>query len=273
VTDPATPTTCTRPTCDKPAHDFYLCRDCAYDLSHTMESVPWMLSELDLVTALQTRYTNGDGRGGSDSHAVMDFTAADARRRLCNALGDAAAAICKDNGWGIAVNWHDPRSASQAASWIHWRISAVRLYPEAATITDAVLHAYANAVHVIDRPESRQYLGDCETMKTKMVPCPGRIYGRAWRTWAACNVCGLRWDVTELRAYLIASLTDRLCTAAEIADLGAYLNLSLTRDQTRKRLNQWHRRGTLPASGNREGSPTFRFGNAHDLLARYELTA
>lgn len=266
-----TATVCGRKTCDRPTDGFFICHACAEDLSHTMESVAWMLNELDQVISLQTRYTTGEQIGSGES-APIDFVAADTRRRLTVALGTAAAEICKANGWGIAVNWHDPKSAQQAASWIHWRISAVRLFPEAGRIADEILTAYAAAVYVIDRPVSRQYLGDCETLLPKPKnPCPGRVYGREWRTWAQCEICGLKWESALLREYLISSLRDRLCTAAEIADLGAYLNLSLTRDQTRKRLNQWHKRGTLPNSGQRDGHPVFRFGVAHLLLARYAL--
>lgn len=249
--------------CDKPAGGLFVCHECAGKLLKAMETIGWILSELELVVALQTRYTSTDHHGSADP-AAMDFVAAQTRDRLSHALTALSTAVAQSNGWT------SPTTAAEAATFIHWRISAVRLYPEAGILVDRVNRAIRSAMFVIDRPVSRQYLGNCESLKAKPDrPCPGRVYGREWRAWAECDTCGLRWDAVELRKYLIAELGDRLCTASEIAHLSTYLDLTLTRDQIRKRVNSWHHRGTLPSSGTRDGQPVFRFSAAHELLGRF----
>lgn len=266
MTNDDTKTICGLSDCDRPANGFFICYDCAGKLLKTMETIGWMLSELELVIALQTRYTTTDHHGSSDP-AAMDFVAAQTRDRLSHALTTLAVAISQTNGWT------NPTNAAEAASVIHWRITAVRLYPNGPVLVDRLNRAIRSAMYVIDRPVSRQYLGNCESLKPKPgKPCPGRVYGREWRTWAQCDTCGLRWNAAELQAYLIAELADRLCTASEIAHLSTYLDLTLTRNQIRKRVNSWHHRGTLPASGTRDGQPLFRFGAAHTLLSRFSTT-
>lgn len=261
-------TTCGIIECDRPGDGYFVCAFHAEDLMKVCESTPWVLTELDLVMSLQTRYTSGESLGSGES-APMDFVAAKTRRDLESALINAAARIAHSNQWDM------PISAKDAAAFLIYRITAVRLHPLSGELISSVFRTTKSAIFVIDRPVSRQYLGDCAVLsaETGVAPCPGRVYGREWRTWAACDTCGLRWDQRQLRAYLIAALSDRLCTASEIAKLSTYLGLTLSREQVRKRLNQWHRRGHLPSMGARDGAPVFRFGTAESLLSRYSDSA
>ena len=64
--------------------------------------------------------------------------------------------------------------------------------------------------------------------------------------------------------------TRKLCTAAEIAHLSTYLGLDISREQVRKRINQWHRRNQITRKGGVLNEPTFRFGDALALLAKHD---
>ena len=70
-----------------------------------------------------------------------------------------------------------------------------------------------------------------------------------------------------MRARLLGELDDRLCTAAEIAHLSTYLGLKADREQVRKRINQWNKRGLITEHPGVTDEVTFRFGEVYERLA------
>lgn len=269
--------TCQVAKCGRPADGWFVCAQCADELTAALHRMPWLLTELDLVMAMLTRYTTGtDGSHGNSQPPGLDWAASQVRGRLVGALTLAATTIGTANGWAVwsSANGNPTdvvgADAPLHAAWLAFRITAIRLHPEGPSLTDQLVHAHDAALTLIDRPQQRQYLGDCADLSgVEQYACPGQVYGREWRAHATCDTCGLQWDANELRRHLVDALTERLVTAAEIARLATYLNLTIDRVKVRKRINQWHHRGLLISRGERAGDPAFRFGDANTLLARY----
>lgn len=79
--------------------------------------------------------------------------------------------------------------------------------------------------------------------------------------------CGMTYDVAARRALMEDALEYEWMTAAAIADLATYLRILGDREWVRKKINYWHRTGTLQAASyNAKGDPLFPFGQARQRL-------
>lgn len=291
-----TETTCQRSSCNRPADGWFICATCAEEFVNVLADMAWMLDQLDTVITQQTRYSTQRTTKGATTPLVFNVRASDTKARLVVELNTAASLIATANRWTLPT----PQARSEdglltgetCAAWLERSISAVRLHPHGAEIVDSITSWHTASVWVIDRPAQRQYLGDCTKtpdLGPGSAPCPGRIYGQAGKPEARCDTCGATYPADEMRNVLLKQLDDRYCTAAEIAKLSTYLGLPLGREQVRKRINQWHRRGLIEARNSREVGeskaarargedvpaidPTFRFHDALTLLHRHESGA
>lgn len=158
------------------------------------------------------------------------------------------------------------------AEWLTWRIDAMPGHPLTADAPARIALAVENALHVIDRPATRQRLGDCPFV----IVCGGHLAATEGSSIARCSECGHEADADALREDRLAELNDRLCTAAEIAELTTYLGgqtITATRDVVRRRVNTWSHRGTItvvPSAQLEGGAPRYRFGEVYALLLAYE---
>lgn len=272
-------TICQTMACNRPSDGWYVCKVCGDMLAETLTDMSWMLDELDTVITQQTRYTTQSSGRSAETPLVFNIKAADTKANLVNQLDTAARVIAGANGWS-----RDYTTDKGCAAWLERKVSAIRLHPAGGEITDDICSWYAACLWVIDRPAQRQYLGDHADVGTVLEvemnvisptsdeQCPGRIYGRAGKPEARCDTCGATFSAERLRERLLRELDDKLNTAAEIARLSTYLGLDISREQVRKRINQWHSRGQIERKGGSKEDPTFRFGDALNLLAKHDTT-
>lgn len=259
-------TICQVATCDRPSDDWIVCNVCAKRFEKVLAEMPWMLDELDLVISQQTRYVNQSSGKSAETPLVFDPKASDMRAQLVTAIDTGARIIADANGW--ALTYGNPAGASR---WLLRYLTAIRLNVAGGEIVDSITALNIGCLWVIDRPATKQYLGDCSMVYGEgslRQECAGRIYGRAGKDRARCDTCGAEWEATELREHLLRQLDDRLCTAAEIAHLSTYLGLLAGREQVRKRINQWASRGQVNTHPADDGEQRFKFGEVYIKLAQ-----
>jgi len=249
-------TTCTTMKCDRPADGWFVCPTCAAILTQTLAEIPWMLDELDTVLTQQTKYVDTSAGKSSETPMMFNVKASDTRAALVNEIQNAARLVADANGW--TLNYRTP---TECAIWLERSISAIRLHPLGGQMFDDINAWFGASMWVIDRPAQRQFLGDC-AVDPDGAACGGRIYGRDGKPEASCNTCGGVYQADAVRAELLEQLEDRLCTASEIARLSTYLGLVSDREQVRKRINQWSKRGQIKS----HGSERFKFGEVYPRL-------
>lgn len=257
-------TICRVASCLRPSDGWFVCGSCSDALASVLDDMPWLLDELETVVARQVRYTSSGGGGKSAETPVMfNEAAANMRDELTNALTTGARLIAESNGWDID---------RAPAAWLRHRITALRLHVAGAEIADEIFRFAAGARWVIDRPPVRQFLGYCSESQG-FEDCPGRIYGRSNKPEARCDTCGLEWEAEALRKHISDKLDGMLLTAAEIARLSTYISLPLDREQVRKRINQWAKRGRIEshAAPLKDGAPLFRYAEVLALLEQDTL--
>lgn len=258
-------TYCAVPGCNRPSDGWFVCANCGIVASNALlDFADWLLDDLQLVITRQTRYTQGGGRSKSATTPLMfNDRASDHAGGVAMFLDTAARMISEDNQWEA-----DYSDAAGAARWLEHRMSAIRLHVDGGETVDGILAWHVAIKQTIDRPVPRQFLGDCKAVDEGQV-CPGRIYGREGKPEARCDTCGATHQADELRGGLLSELEGRLVSASEAARLATYLGIPLDREQVRKRINQWAKRGRIMRH-DREGEQVFRFGEIHDRLAEEE---
>lgn len=276
---------CTVTGCDRPTHDgWYVCEQCGRDLSERLAEVRWMLDELDVVIAKQTRYTSSAGkiaRASDEQPLPFHVKASEQRAYLITAIATAARLVIDEHPEWLSdrfwVKRDEPRHESPplAAAWLEHRITGLRLHPLGGEARDEIMRHWVACEWLIDRPAERRYLGECAT-DWEGNDCGGRIYQRGGKPEAKCDTCSGEYDadrVAKLEADLIERLNGHLVTAAEAGRLSTYMDLSMSAFEVRKRVNRWHSDKRLEAvgtEGSEDSESRFRFSEIHWLLVQDE---
>lgn len=258
--------------CGQPTRDHaYICDNCADGLARNLGDIPGLADELDTSIARQQgvdyrRVGGGSGaRKPAETPHPANMGASDAK----TALRDALTAWVKfSHTEGIrhsspSDELPEPTLAAMSR-WLLWRVDGLALNEQGPAAADAIGLAVEKCWKVVDRPADRQYLGPCDQCDG------GRFYSSPGKPFAYCNACGSATDAQEKRDGLIGELDDRLCTASEIAHLSTFLGLRANREQVRKRINQWHRRGVITKEATFGDEVVFRFGIVWRLLVQGE---
>lgn len=257
--------------CGRPTRDnAYVCDHHGDELARALGEIPWLDDELQTTTARQAGVDYrklGGGKGGkkpAEMPSPANMAASEARGHLKSLLVSWAL-FCASEG----IRSADPRQELPAddlpalSRWLLWRVDGLTLHEIGYDAVDEITNTVAQCHRIIDRPADKQYLGPCDQCDHD-----GGLYATPGGTWATCNQCQAVTDAEALRAGLLRELDDRLCTAAEIARLSTFLGLKADREQVRKRINQWARRGLLDGHG--DDDPRFRFGVVYERLLRSE---
>lgn len=220
------------------------------------------------VGGIDYRSLGGTTGGSKTIPLVINQRAIEARDRLRTALWSAVGACLHARLEHTSPRDDVPHRGDlpAMAEWLSWRIDSMPGHPLTEHAPSSITSAVEYALHVLDRPATRQRLGPCS--------CGGFVSAVAGSRVARCDSCDLEYDAATLRQQRLTELDDQLCTAAEIADLTTYLSRWITapRDVVRRRVNVWSSRGTVIASSvdvtTRE--PRYRFGDVYALLLRHE---
>jgi hypothetical protein len=276
--------TCVR--CGRPTADGFACHTCALGLAQALTVAAGHAEDAEAVLARQTRYGAG-GRGGNDEPLPVDLTASVRLAAVDNTIDTWARVVLDETGqslspWRLAAGplcpptgtrcAHDScetirrrwpiSSLGMAALWLAGQVEWLRKHPAAGEAFRELHDACAQLARLVDRPPDKELVGMCD--------CGKVLYAAYGKVVIQCPLvtCKLVWDVADSRDILRRHLGDKLVTAAEAARLAAYLDTDRTQEQIRKLINAWASRRQVAAHGvDRDGEPTFRFGDVAQRLA------
>lgn len=248
--------------CGKPTRDgAYFCEDCADQLAKALGDVTWLTEELETTISRQKGGTYNETSKGAETPSPVNWTASEARTHLRGVLVSWVL-FCRDEHVRNSSPNQDALPGDtlpDLARWLLWRVDGLSLLDIGPSAVEQITSATAHCHRLIDSPPVKQYLGTC-------LLCDGRQYAAPRGTWATCEACDAKTLAQPIRDAMVQKLDDRLCSAAEIADLSSYLGLKANREQVRKRVNQWHKRGRIVREHAFADEPVFRFGIVRRLL-------
>lgn len=241
--------------CAQPTHERRICHTCAGQLTRDLATMPDLLDDLAITLSRQARiggHTNGSA--SRERPLPYDPRASEAGYVLRSTLA----------GWvrelHNQVEYRPTDSTYATALWLHMRNTRLLNHPNAHEAVDEIGAAVKHTKQAIDRPAPRVYAGRC-----LVEDCDGELYATPYAVDVDCPTCGIAHPVAERRQAMLDDLDGMLLTAAEAAHLATYLigDRNRSREQVRKLINQWHKRGQLAA---RTHEPRFNFGEIKALL-------
>lgn len=262
--------------CGRPTRDErYSCDACSDDLSKSLGEIPWLVDEIEVSITkrkgLDYRKVGGATGGKKAGYpSPPEWGAAEARGNL-RAVMVSWVRFCEDEhvrhqSHMVGLPDDDLKAMSR---WLLWRVDGLALLDIGPEAVDEITSAVAHCRRLIDRPADKQYLGDCQVCAA--VGEQGRLYVRPGSAMARCQSCGDTVDAETLRAGLLRELDDRLCTAAEVAELSTYLGLHDDRERVRKRIERWGANERHPLVRVKvNGQDHYRFGAAYVALMEHE---
>lgn len=234
------------------ADDRNVCPACAADLQQHLAELPALVADLDRTMA-RLRNGNSDGSKGAETPMAYDVLASEALSQIRVVLV----------GWTRDLEEDPTRQPADTlpaiATWLLARLHRLLAHPAAADICTEIANCTAQGKRAVFGPKPRTYLGPCGEA-TPAGPCPEDVYAALGREYTSCWECGATHGVTGRREALLATLEDRLYTAAEISDLHSHIGYPGTRVQLRALINTWAHRGLVINHGNYAGQALYRFG-------------
>ncbi len=204
--------TCRVPSCDHPVADAYVCMHHAHALERALGDIPAVVHQLNLTLAKQTRYTDRNERGGTDTPLPIDPTASAAASELRAHLIAWAKLIATERGHQIPVaeTLSQPAHLDVLSRWMLHHVEWLRHHEAGHDAVQELTADMRQARRVIDVPANRTTfpVGPCpETVGAippaahgaVWVPCPGevRAYIPNTDTQPArleCTTCHTVWE-------------------------------------------------------------------------------
>lgn len=261
-------TGCGRPTRDTLA----LCEQCIWEIKQALDpdndlSIPALLDDLATTLTRQARIAQRNGSRSSERPVPFHVRAGDIADHARSVLTGWVRALANDQS-----DRYPADTLLAMAAWLLRHINDIATHEAAADIHSEIIDTATSIRRVIDRPADRIYAGVCAAMFAEASPpCTEPLYAHPGAGVVRCIDCGTVHQIDKRREDMLRRLDDRLVTAAEFARLATYLieDFGRSREQTRKLVNQWHKRGLLERhSDDRNGDPLFQFGQVKLLLAR-----
>ena len=268
VTEDSTPT-CAR--CSRPMrHETALvCGRCGSELRALLartaklaEDVETTVARLDHITRTgsgqqEPGVDDGWWKGADALEAWPLPVNLDAARAYQAAYGELttwARHCCETRG----IFYVGEANLETVCAFLAGQVDWARFRDEADEAFKAIGDACRRIERIVDRGPERLVVGRC--------PCGTWLYAITGADDVKCDGCGTSYDVQASRADLREQLKDSLMTAAEAARMVAHTGLDVPNYRIRKLLWTWTQRGRLQARGEVNGDPTYRFGDALDLL-------
>lgn len=290
--------------CGRPVNGTVLCNGCKHTLDVALANIRAYHADLELVQtrAKAVRYDlpKGKGPGRSVPLPVDDrflpagpgaAALAEARsavvtwvrvaleawppapfegRLLCT---DSLCKRCSKIRFERKLRRHPADTVASCCAYLARLLDRIASAPWATSLMHDMLGAEKALKRVDARGPERVYAGLCTICLAVGDRTP--MYAVVGEEWVTCPAedCGLEYRVEDRRNQMRDALEYEWMTAAAIADLATYLQLLGDREWVRKKLNYWHRTGTLrPASVDDQGNPMFPFGEATRLLSAADAT-
>jgi hypothetical protein len=254
--------------CARPVADTgYVCHSCSTGLSVVLLRAALYAVHLDDTIARLDRVNHGVG--GRPQPVVDDWwphgeLALEAQPLpvALSASYDASAVRNTLTTWTRHV-WSERGGALPSDAlpglfcWMAGQTRWLRMRQEAQEAFDELHDAARVTRRVIDSPPRRALAGQCG--------CGTYLYAIEGRVDVTCQGCGTTYDVLRTRTMLLAYADGLHLPAAELAILAVHLGLTEDRHRTRKLINKWINRASLPVWVDEGGEPVLRVG---DVMAR-----
>jgi hypothetical protein len=263
--------------CGRPAGDGAICRRCLDNLEHDLAEMPWLVTELDIAIAKQSRFVSSAGKvtmKGGHAPLIVNLDAADARAKLVSVLAL----------WGKILGCRSPLVPDRAATYMLSQLERIRVHPSAAELVDEIGSARATALYVIDRPPERRYLGECgATYKTGVgeeeVTCTETLWGKHGDALVKCRACGAEWvlesRIERIKEQALTGLEDRVMTATQAAQTIVAYGIGREKNpvKLRDRIRKWATTPLLKSpmdlsTPGQRRRPGYRLGDVLELVER-----
>ena len=219
--------------CDRPVGDGYTCQRCADRLSVALGDIPALWEELDTVLTRQSRYSDTQGRGGSEKALPFNARASEVGSALRNILVSWCRMISEERGKELPAD-----NLPAIARWTLGHVTWLRHHRAGHEAVEEILTAVGDLRHVVDRPAPRVYAGPCSD-------CGKDMYAKPDAATVECRPCGLEYPVADMVAWMQAEARQRLVTAKESIVLLGRFGLPLSQ----KTVEKWNLRGRLVVHG------------------------
>ncbi|MDR2930650.1 MAG: hypothetical protein LBV06_07100 [Propionibacteriaceae bacterium] len=170
-----------------------------------------------------------------------------------------AARDCRDQATAVLTGWaqvlrapalNDIRTLTR---WLSNHAHTARLHPAARDIWHETRDLTQQLTHIIDRPQDREYLGDCDTPQCRnhhwAITCPPGAHT------ARCQHCGTTYDADTTRTQRRQWSDDQLVTQAQLVTAG----------YPKQTVSGWIKTGALATHGTLNGRPAYNLGDARAL--------
>lgn len=236
--------------CDRPVGDGYTCQHCADRLERALGDIPALWGELDVVLTRQARYSDAEGRGGSEKALPFNPTASELGWVVRNTLATWCRLIGEERGKALPED-----TPAAMARWLLSSVTWLRHHRAGAEAVEEITSVVGQVRKAVDRPAERIYAGPCKD-------CGGDMYAKPDAAMVECRPCGLEYNVAEMLDWMRNEARDRLVTAKE-----AFVLLSRFGIQSsQKTIEKWNLRKRLVShSEDRAGTRLYVFDDIWQL--------
>jgi hypothetical protein len=192
--------------------------------------------ELDTVLTRQARYSDAEGRGGSEKALPFNPTASELGWVLRNTLSTWCRLISEERGKPLPEGENPPPAV--VAGWLLHHTTWLRHHRAGHEAVEEITSAVNQIRKAVDRPPERIYAGPC-------VECGGDMYGKPGAEVVECRPCGIGYEVAGRVAWMKAQVYGRLVTAREGVVLLSRFGLPVVQ----KTIDKWFERKRLAEHG------------------------
>lgn len=260
--------------CGEPVPDQgFLCHGCAARLGFMLRDVGALAAELDVTITKRSNIAHRPGPASQHPEIdpvrmVYDVRASNALDALTGALRSWAANLADDTGTpGPGGSW----SLAATGRWLADRIRHIRMMDWAPDMQAEVTDTIKAARRAIDAPPELVFHGHCPAETENGGTCGAELWGPSAATERRCRQCGTTIDLTELRAWYMATGAHIHATAPVIARALTSQGHPLRQERIRK----WKQRGLIAPVGvdPATGHELYRLGTVAEVLARMDAKA
>jgi hypothetical protein len=221
-----------------------VCQGHADRLSVALGDVGALWVELDVVLTKQARYSDAEGRGGSEKALPFNPTASELGYVLRNTLSTWCRLISEERGRVLP----DTDTPSAVAGWMLVHVTWLRHHKAGHEAVEEIISVVREIRKIVDRPAPKVYAGPC-------ADCGKDMYAKPDAATVECRPCGVEYSVPDMLAWMRGELTGKLVTAREATILLGRLGVQVSQ----KTVEKWNLRKRLTSHGEIEGKRVYLF--------------